>query len=68
MDENRQILFFVQDAGAETLKPLENLAGINVAIEKCGNGANRLICRLISQEAGLKEKWVYPDLAKDISS
>lgn len=65
MDENGQILFFVQDTGAEMIKPLENLAGINVVIEKCGGGAYRLVCRLTSQEAGLKEKFAI--VAKDIA-
>jgi len=65
MDENLQILFFVQDVGAETLQPLENLSGINVAVEKFGDGACRLVCRLTSQEAGLKEK--FSIVAKDIA-
>jgi len=65
MDESGQILFFVQDVGAETLKPLENLAGINVAVEKLDGGIYRLVCRLTSQEVGLKEK--FSIVAKDIA-
>ena len=65
MDENRQILFFVQDKGGDKIKPLENLAGLNVAIEKVGNVEHRLVCRLTSPEPELVEK--FSTVAKDIA-
>jgi len=65
MDENNQILFFVQDTGAEKIKPLENLAGLHVSIEKFGAGECRLVCRLTSHEPDLVEK--FATVAKDIA-
>lgn len=65
MDDNRQILFFIQDKGAESVKPLENLAGLHVSIEKHGAGEYRLVCRLTSQEPELLEK--FSTVAKDIA-
>lgn len=65
MDENREILFFVQDKGAGGIKPLENLSGLDVTIVDIGNGESRLICRLTSQEADLLEK--FATVAKDIA-
>lgn len=65
MDETNQILFFVQDKGADKVKPLENLAGLNISIEKYGDGESRLVCRLTSQEPGLAEK--FATVAKDIA-
>lgn len=65
MDENRQILFFVQDVGADKIKPLENLAGLYVSIERYGTGEHRLVCRLTSQEPELLEK--FATVAKDIA-
>ena len=64
MDENRQILFFIQDKGADNIKPLENLAGLNVSIEEVG-AEYRLVCRLTSPEVELIEK--FSTVAKDIA-
>lgn len=65
MDENRHLLFFVQDEGVESIKPLENLAGINVKIEHHPNGDQRLVCRLTSTDTELEEK--FSTVAKDIA-
>ena len=65
MDDSRYILFFVQDKGADKIKPLENLAGLNISIEKYRGGENRLVCRLSSHEPELLEK--FATVAKDIA-
>ena len=65
MDENKQILFFVQDIGADKIRPLENLAGLHVSIEQYGAGESRLVCRLTSQEPELFDK--FSTVAKDIA-
>lgn len=65
IDENNQLLFFIQESGAENVKPLENLAGLRVSIEPCGNEDFRLICRLTSQEVELIDK--FTTVAKDIA-
>jgi len=65
MDDERKILFFVQDKGAEKIKPLENLSGLQVSIESCSNGDQRLVCRLESLEPELVEK--FATVAKDIA-
>lgn len=65
MDENEQILFFIQDFGADKVKPIENLAGLDVSIEKCGADQCRLVCRLTSHEPELMEK--FATVAKDIA-
>jgi len=65
MDENRQILFFIQDAGGDKIRPLENLAGLQVSIEKFVADEYRLVCRLTSHEPELLEK--FATVAKDIA-
>ena len=65
MDENRQLLFFVQDKGGDAIKPLENLAGLDVTIEKLANAEHRLVCRLTATEADLTDK--FATVAKDIA-
>lgn len=65
MDDSRQILFFVQDRGGDQIKPLENIAGLNVTIEKFGQGESRLVCRLTSQDPDLIDK--FGTVAKDIA-
>jgi putative PD-(D/E)XK family protein DUF4420 len=65
MDDDRYILFFVQDTGADKIKPLENLAGLNVTIEKYEAGQYRLVCRLTSFEPEIMDKFVT--VAKDIA-
>ncbi len=65
MDEHRQLLFFVQDKGGDAIKPLENLAGLDVTIEKRANADNRLVCRLTATEADLVNK--FATVAKDIA-
>lgn len=65
MDDHGDLLFFVQDRGADHVKPLENLAGLHVSIENYSNGDQRLVCRLTSQEPELKEK--FATVAKDIA-
>jgi hypothetical protein len=65
MDESRQILFFVQDRGGDQIKPLENIAGLNVTIESYGRGESRLVCRLTSQDPDLLDK--FATVAKDIA-
>ena len=65
IDEFHQILFFVQDRGADKIKPLENLAGLQVSLEKLSNGEDRLVCRLTSNEPELVEK--FATVAKDIA-
>ncbi|MDA7861485.1 PD-(D/E)XK motif protein [bacterium] len=65
MDEHRQLLFFAQEQGGFDIKPLENLAGLNVTIEKLSGNNQRLVCRLISNDRGLEEK--FSTVAKDIA-
>jgi hypothetical protein len=65
MDESKQILFFVQDKGAENVKPLENLEALNVSIERNGTEEYRLVCRLTSHEPELLEK--FATVAKDVA-
>lgn len=65
MDDNKQILFFIQDTGADKIKPLENLAGLQVSIEKYGAGEYRLVCCLTSHEPELLDK--FSTVAKDIA-
>jgi hypothetical protein len=65
MDDNRHLLFFVQDTGGDAVKPLENLAGLNVSIEQQANGDQRLVCRLTTAEPELEEK--FSTVAKDIA-
>ncbi len=65
MDNNRHLLFFVQDAGANSVKPLENLAGLEVSIERQANGDQRLVCKLTAAEPELEDK--FATVAKDIA-
>lgn len=65
MDDERHHLFFVQDANTKAIKPLENLAGLEVTIQPQANGEHRLICRLTSTEPELEDK--FATVAKDIA-
>ena len=65
MDDGRHLLFFVQDVGADAIKPLENLEGLDVKIERQANGEHRLVCRLTSTEPELEDK--FSTVAKDIA-
>ncbi len=65
MDENHLLLFFVQDKGGTAITPLENLAGLDVTIEKYVDDNFRLVCRLTSTEADLVDK--FATVAKDIA-
>ena len=65
MNDNKQILFFIQDTGADKIKPLDNLAGLQVSIEKYGAGEYRLVCCLTSHEPELLDK--FSTVAKDIA-
>lgn len=65
MDDTNQILFFVQDKGADKVKPLENLNGLDVSIEPYSGGEYRLICRLTSDDQELVDK--FSTVAKDIA-
>lgn len=65
MDANRHLLFFVQEFGGESIRPLENLAGLAVSIEKQANGKHRLVCKLTSTQPDLEEK--FATVAKDIA-
>ena len=65
MDENRHRLFFVQDLGGEEIRPLENLVGLDVSINRQANGDHRLVCRLTGAEPDLTEK--FSIVAKDIA-
>lgn len=65
IDERNRLLFFIQDKGAENIKPLENLAGLQVSIESCPNGDFRLLCSLTSNEVELIDK--FATVAKDIA-
>lgn len=65
MDDERHLLFFVQDVGAKAIKPLENLAGLEVMIVPQANGEHRLVCRLTSTEPELEDKFAI--VAKDIA-
>lgn len=65
MDEGHHRLFFVQDFSGEAIKPLENLAGLNVSIERQTNGEYRLECRLTTTDPDIEEK--FSTVAKDIA-
>jgi hypothetical protein len=65
IDENWHRLFFVQTSGGESIKALENLAGLSVEIEECPNGEFRLVCRLTVHDPELLEK--FGTVAKDIA-
>lgn len=65
MNGDRQLLLFVQDIGGEAIKPLENLAGLTVDIERHMNNEFRLVCSLTTTEAELEEK--FATVAKDIA-
>lgn len=65
MDENQRLLFFVQDKGGESVKPLQNIAGLEVSIEIRDNGESRLVCTLSDLEPELSEK--FATVAKDIA-
>ena len=64
MDDHSQILFFIQDQGADEVEPLKNVAGLDVSVEKIGL-EQRLVCRLTSQDTELIEK--FSTVAKDIA-
>lgn len=65
MDDGRHHLFFVQDVDAKAIKPLENLAGLEITIEPHANDEHRLVCRLTSTEPELEDKFAI--VAKDIA-
>lgn len=65
MDDNHHLLFFVQDVGGESVEPLENLAGLNIAIERQANGEFRLVCKLTETEPKLEGK--FATVAKDVA-
>jgi len=65
IDDGGHHLFFVQDVGGKSIKPLENLAGLDVAIEAQSNGEYRLVCRLTTTDVELEEK--FSTVAKDIA-
>ena len=65
IDENRHRLFFIQDSGGEAIKPLENLVGLDVSINRQANGEYRLVCRLTGTEPDLIDK--FSTVAKDIA-
>lgn len=65
MDQNHQILFFLQDAGGDRIKPIKNLAGMEISLEKVSSGESRLVCRLTSHDSELRDK--FATVAKDIA-
>jgi hypothetical protein len=65
MDDNRHLLFFIQDSGGDAVKPLANLAGLRVSIDRQANGDQRLVCRLTAAEPELEDK--FATVAKDIA-
>lgn len=65
IDENHRLLFFVQDRGGESVKPLQNIAGLDVSIESDGNGESRLVCTLTDLDPELSDK--FATVAKDIA-
>ena len=65
VDDSYRRLFFIQDEGAENVKPLENLAGLQITIEPYLDGHHRLICRLISNDPELADK--FATVTKDIA-
>lgn len=64
-DENHRLLFFVQDRGGDAVKPLQNIAGLEVSIEIRENGESRLVCTLTDLEPELSDK--FATVAKDIA-
>lgn len=65
MDEEGQILFFVHEKGVGKVKPLENLSGLDISVEALKSGEKRLVCRLKSRDADLRQK--FATIAKDIA-
>ena len=65
IDENNHCLFFVQDHGGESVKPLENIAGLDVGIEDTLGGEQRLVCRLTETDPEAVDK--FATIAKDIA-
>ncbi|WP_394168224.1 PD-(D/E)XK motif protein [Saccharospirillum alexandrii] len=64
-DDNQGLLFFVQDSGADNVKALEGLAGLEVTVEKLYSGEYRLVCRLLTHDQETDEK--FATVAKDIA-
>jgi hypothetical protein len=58
-------LFFIHTRGGGDVLPLENLAGLDVKIERWGSGEARLICRLVSSDPGTEER--FSTVAKDVA-
>jgi len=65
IDKNHRLLFFVQDRGGESVKPLQNIAGLDVSIDSMGNGEYRLVCTLTDLDPELSDK--FATVAKDIA-
>ncbi|MDB4634103.1 PD-(D/E)XK motif protein [Rubripirellula sp.] len=65
MDDKRRLLFFVHARGGESVKPLENLEGLQVSIEGMKNGESRLVCILTDMDREMQDK--FSTVAKDIA-
>ena len=63
--DNGDILFFVHVKEPIDIKPLENIDGIDIVIERHTEVASRLICTLTSADDNLKKKFAI--VAKDIA-
>lgn len=65
INDDGQLLFFVHETGAENVKGLQNLAGVEIKVEKFENDEYRLICALTTNDPDLKEK--FSIVAKDVA-
>lgn len=65
IDDDHRLLFFVQDEGADKIKPLENLSGLEVSTESYSGSQLRLVCRLTEPTSETAEKFAI--VAKDVA-
>ena len=65
IDENQRLLFFVQDQGGHSFKTLENIAGLDISLERMANGETRLVCTLTDADMEIQSK--FSTVAKDIA-
>jgi len=63
-DENR-LLFFIHAKGGGSVRPLENLAGLDISIEEQSSGEYRLVCRLTDDDPDIAAK--FQTVAKDVA-
>jgi len=66
LNNDGKILFFVQEGNGEGIKSLENLAGVEINIEKYSSDEHRLCCILIdSDDMDMRAKFAV--ISKDVA-